>query len=134
MLFRCLSMHIYVSAPVDLALTYSTAVSSAPTAALHCRLTRGNTRRPGDLCWLTQYAWALLDAGEDLVVLEAFGSSSKGSTAAGAAAPALSGLELLRELVCSTASGADCKLVLDAPTAAAAGIALDYTKAGQVSC
>lgn len=91
----------------------------------HCRLTSGNARRPSDLCWLIQLAWALLEAGEDLVVLEALGSSSsRGSSYTGAAAASMSGLELLRELVCSTASGANCKLVLDSPNAAAAGVNL----------
>ncbi|WIA20812.1 hypothetical protein OEZ85_005168 [Tetradesmus obliquus] len=89
------------------------------------RLTSGNARRPSDLCWLIQLAWALLEAGEDLVVLEALGSSSsRGSSYTGAAAASMSGLELLRELVCSTASGANCKLVLDSPNAAAAGVNL----------
>jgi hypothetical protein len=102
----------------------------ALSPALCYRLTRGTARRPGDVCWLTQYAWALLEAGEDLVILEAFGSSSsRGSTAAGDAAASLPGLELLRELMCSTASGADCKLVLDAPTAAVAGIRLEQVRA-----
>jgi hypothetical protein len=94
-------------------------------AALHRRLATGNARRPGDVCWLTQYAWALLEAGEDLVVLAAFGSRSSARDGAAAAAAGLSGVELLRELVCSTASSADCKLVMDAPMAAAAGISLE---------
>jgi hypothetical protein len=84
-----------------------------------CRLTKGTARRPGDICWLAQHGYSLLEAGEELVVLEALGKAGSSSNDA---AGVLSGLELLRELACSTASGASCKLLLDCPPGANAAM------------